>query len=72
MVTIRSAAALKILGAIEDSADVLTASIAAAARRRFPHDINARAAYFNAAADRYAARLYRPESLLKRAGFTVR
>jgi hypothetical protein len=57
---------------MEKAADFLTASIAARARRRFPHDVAARAAFFNTAADRAAQRFWRAESVLARSAYTVR
>jgi len=55
---------------IEKSADLITASIAARARRLHPRDIKARAAYFNAEAERHRARFWQPDSVQKRSAFT--
>ena len=54
---------------MEKSADLVTASIAARAKRLYPRDLKARAAYFNAAATRVAARYWALDSTVRRFGF---
>ena len=54
---------------MEKSADLMTASIAARARRLYPRNLKARAAYFNAEATRVAALYWAPGSTVRRFGF---
>ena len=68
--TFSSPLAPNILGAnMEKSADLMTASIAARAKRLYPRDLKARAAYFNTEAARVAARYWAPDSTVRRFGF---
>jgi hypothetical protein len=53
---------------MEKGCDLLTASIAARARRLYPDDIKRRAAYFNEECTRHAPRYWDPASALQRAG----
>jgi hypothetical protein len=57
---------------MEKSADLVTASIAARAKRLYPRDLKARAAYFNAEATRVAACYWAPGPTVRRYGFPDR
>jgi hypothetical protein len=70
IITFSNPSAANILGAnMEKSADLITASIAARAKRLHPGDLKARAAYFNAEAMLVAARYWAPDSTVRRYGF---
>jgi hypothetical protein len=53
---------------MEKGADLITASIAARARRQYPNNLAARVAWFNAEATRLEKRFWDPAATVRRSG----